>query len=63
MTKTATQHASPSGRLSAAGELRVLKKVAAALKRDPALLRQTTVVAGIYTRDGRLRKAFGGTAP
>lgn len=63
MTKTTTQRAPSSGRLSQAGELRVLKKVAEALKKDPALLRQTTVSAGIYTRDGRLRKAFGGTAP
>jgi hypothetical protein len=63
MTKTAIQHVVPAGRLSAAGELRILKKIAEALKKDPELLRQTAVSAGIYTRDGRLRKAFGGTAP
>jgi hypothetical protein len=62
MTKTATQRTASTARLSASGELRVLKKVAEALKKDPALLRQTTVSAGIYTQDGRLRKAFGGTA-
>ncbi|MCC7269407.1 MAG: hypothetical protein IT468_01665 [Rhodocyclaceae bacterium] len=62
MTKTATQRTVSTGRLSATGELRVLRKVAEALKKDPTLLRETTVSAGIYTKDGRLRKAFGGTA-
>lgn len=57
-----SQSVAPSARLSPAGELRVLKKVAAELRKNPSALRQMTMAAGIYTKDGRLRKAYGGTA-
>ena len=62
MTKLATQRIIATAQLSAAGEMRVLKKVAEELRKNPELLRQATASAGIYTRDGKLRKAFGGTA-
>lgn len=54
--------ASSAAQLSPSAELRVLKKIAATLKKEPAKVRELTVSAGIFTADGKLRKAFGGKA-
>jgi len=64
MSKTAScKTVKPSStRLSPAAELKVIRKIAAVVKKDPAMIRDITVAAGIHTADGRLRKAFGGKA-
>lgn len=64
MAKTATCKVTTmsSDRLSPSDELRVLKKIVATLKKEPAKVRELTVSAGIFTADGKLRKAFGGKA-
>lgn len=64
MAKTGSckMETSSSARLSPSAELRVLKKIAATLKKEPAKVRELTVSAGIFTADGKLRKAFGGKA-
>lgn len=50
------------GQLSPSAELKVIKKIANVLKNDRSQVRGLAVSAGIYTTDGRLRKAFGGKA-
>jgi hypothetical protein len=64
MAKTASCRKAPvSARgLSPAGELKVIKKIAALVKSDPDKVRALTVAAGIQTANGRLRKAYGGKA-
>ena len=64
MSKAASCRATKTSaaRLSPSAELKVIKKIATLLKKDPAKVRELTVAAGIHTVDGRLRKAFGGKA-
>ncbi|MBZ0133849.1 MAG: hypothetical protein K8F53_14640 [Rhodocyclaceae bacterium] len=49
-------------RRSAAQELKVVKGVAAELKKDPAKVKAMAVSAGIFNSKGMLTKAFGGKA-
>lgn len=50
------------GILSRDDELRMIEKTLVKLRKNPAKARRLAVAAGIYTTDGRLRKAFGGKA-
>ena len=64
MAKTNSARAAAAGhsqkRQSTKVELATFRGVVSVLKKDPARLREVAVKAGISTRTGKLKKAYGG---